>query len=80
MKINGKNYEITTAVPYGIMRSFNNDPNNPENIDRFLKNVLIPEPTEEELDEFLYDDILEIMAIFQKKLAEKQTEVKKKVF
>jgi len=79
MKINGKEYEINLDVKFGIIRKSLKYPNDPEIMVDFIKGVLKPSPSDDEIDEMSYSQISEIGLEVQDFFESKQSENKKKL-
>lgn len=79
IEINDKTYEINTNIRFGVMELLNNQPENPKAIRLFLKEALIPAPTNEDIFDFREDDIIEVGDIFRKERERKESETKKKL-
>lgn len=78
MIINNKKYEISTNLKYGLMRKFFNKELTEKEMSELIKQMLTPTPSEDELNEFGYNDILDLLGIFGKKIKEKQADMRKK--
>lgn len=79
MKINGKDYEITTKnIKVGLMKRYRRGELEEDELDNFIQKILEPSPTVEEIDEFSYDSLLEVYGRFGQKIKEKQAEIRKK--
>lgn len=79
MKINGKDYEITTKkIKVGLMKRYRQGELKENELDNFIQKILEPSPTVEEIDEFSYDDLLEVYGRFGQKIQERQAEIRKK--
>lgn len=78
IKINEKKYEITTNVKYGLMEKFSSKNLAPEEMTEFLRQILIPSPSIEEIREFGYNDVLDILEKFGECLKKRQADLRKK--
>ena len=77
--INDIEYEINTNVKLGIQRRLREEPENLDNLYKFIQNVLSPSPSLDELDEMGNDDIGDIMKEFERIQKKKNTDFKKKL-
>ncbi|MHA1795229.1 MAG: hypothetical protein ACTSUK_03895 [Promethearchaeota archaeon] len=78
MEINGKKYEISTEISLGILYKLYKNPSM-EDINAFLKQVLKPTPSQEEIEEITIDQFMEISSKFQEKLQKRMVSLKKKL-
>jgi len=79
MEINGLEYKINTNIKLGIQRRLKENPEDFNNTMDFIKNVLIPSPSNEEIDEMGNDDVQFIIVELEKEQKKKNTEFKKKL-
>ena len=79
MKINGKEYEINTNIKLGVQRRLKEHPEIFQHTVDFLQNVLIPMPSNDEIDEMGTDDVGDIIVEFERAQKTKNTEFKKKL-
>lgn len=79
IEINGKNYTFNLNIKWGIFKKLNLNSEDPEVIEEGLKNILRPIPSEVELNEIGFLDIMNIMEMFGQEMQKKQTDYKKKL-
>ncbi|MHA1211018.1 MAG: hypothetical protein ACTSSH_01025 [Candidatus Heimdallarchaeota archaeon] len=79
IEINGVNYKVKSSIKFGILRRVMEEPDNISNQIEFIQNILSPSPTNDEIDEFMDDDIMAITEIYHKLQTEKSIETKKKL-
>lgn len=78
MEINGIDYEINTNIKLGVQRRMKEDPENFEYTIDFIRNVLIPMPSIEEVEDMGNDDVGDIMVEYEKVQKKKNVDFKKK--
>jgi len=79
MEVNGIEYEINTNIKLGVQRRLKEHPEVFQHTVDFIKNVLTPTPSNDEIDEMGTDDVGEIMLELEKAQKKKNTEFKKKL-
>lgn len=81
MKINGKEYRINTDITWGSYKALQKaqEISDPKGIEKAIKEMLSPKPTQAQFDKFKMSHIMSIVEKFAEMEAEKETELKKKL-
>ena len=78
IEINGKKFEINEDPRFGIMELMQKAPEEPKYIRLFIKEILLPTPSAEEIFNFRKSDIVKIIKTFQEAEEEETVEIRKK--
>jgi len=78
IEINGKKFTINDDPRFGIMELMQKAPENPQYVRLFIKEILLPTPTAEEIFNFRKSDVINIIKIFQEADSEEAIEIQKK--
>lgn len=81
MKINGKEYKINTDITWGSYKALQKaqETNDPSGIEKAIKEMLSPKPTQIQFDKFKMSHITGIIEKFAEMESEKESELKKKL-
>jgi len=77
--INGKKFILNDDVRLGILIQVDKDPNNLDTIFAFFREILIPSPTNKEIENFRQSDMNKIFAKWKELQDEQVSETKKKL-
>lgn len=78
IKINNKEFKVTANIKFGTLIKLESNSDDPDIIRLALKEMLIPTPTDKQVDNFRQLDILEIMHEFSNKQKDLISDFKKK--
>ena len=79
IEINGKVFSINNDPRFGVMELMQKSPENPKYLRMFIKEILVPTPTAQEIFNFRKSDMVKIVEAFHKAEEEESNEFKKKL-